>query len=582
MTNFPSSIVQVLARRRIESTSIAYRVLAANGSESACISYAQLDERVEHLAHGLSQSLRRGDRALLMFASVEQFIYAFYACLRLGVIAVPLKPVQKRESLDRLRKIVADCAPSVLLVDADAQRNMEGALDQDAALASLVLLDTQAFAQSYARAATSALDFADFPAAADIAFIQYTSGSTGSPKGVMVSHGNIIANSEMIRRAFDYSPATVMVSWLPLFHDMGLIGGILQPLYTGFTCILMNSVHFIQRPMSWLSAISRYRATTAGAPNFAYDLCIAGLRESALQGVDLSSLTLLFNGTEPVKKATLEKFAALYSRYGFAARAFMPCYGMAEATLLIACKPAAEHYRHVHLEPTQLEQHQQVCLQPAVAGEGLSLVSNGRPAPGMQVLIVAADDPARVCPAGQLGQIAIQGDNVTRGYWGQPVPAAGKFVRLEQVPSPGVYFLTGDLGFFFDEELYVVGRSDDMMIVNGRNVYPDAIEHAVEQAHDQLVKNGCVCFQVDKSVVLLVELAVRDVDEVELQGMSDAICRLVLNDFNVSVKELHYVRRRALPKTSSGKKMRKYCRQQFMARAESFLESMRIEAVASA
>lgn len=581
MNTLPICITQLLTKRAFtEGSNIAYRILSSNCEERVNITYAELEEKVNYLAGTLNSSIQAGDRVILMFDSADNFIYSFYACLKLGAIAVPLKALNKREPLERLKNVYEDCSPSILLADNKTYKTITETIISDSFFGYLNVINIEESVDHYKNDQFTKPFIPDVNIQADqTAFIQYTSGSTGKPKGVMVSHANIMSNSEMIRCSFGYSDKTIMVSWLPLFHDMGLIGGIIQPLYTGFSCILMSPISFIQHPMSWLKIISKYRATTAGAPNFAYDLCIFGYRENALEHLDLGSLTLLFNGAEPVKYSTLEQFSILYEKFGFNKNAFTPCYGMAEATLLIASKIIGQPYKHIDVCTVELENNYRIKLQSGINNSGTKIISAGKPVDGLDIIIISDENNIKCLPSHQIGQIAVNGTNVTSGYWGMHSCNSEKFIKTN---DHNKYFLTGDLGFIFEGELYIIGRVDDMMIINGRNIYPDGIEHKIEQLSSIINKNGVVCFQTKNGIVILVEVISKNLDTDEIEILKNTIHALLSNEFNITIKELHFVRKRSIPKTSSGKKMRKYCRNQFNSNPEAFLNDLSLKAAENA
>ncbi|MFL6234775.1 MAG: amino acid adenylation domain-containing protein, partial [Thermoanaerobaculia bacterium] len=368
-----------------------------------------------------------------------------------------------------------------------------------------------------------------------IAFLQYTSGSTATPKGVMVTHANLLHNERMIGAAFDMDEESVVVGWLPLYHDMGLIGNVLQPLHAGGRCVLMSPVAFLQRPMRWLEAVSRYRGTVSGGPNFAYELCLRKAAPEALAGLDLSSWKVAFNGAEPVRASTLERFAAAFAPCGFRREAFYPCYGLAEATLFVT----GGHGARVERER----------------------VSCGRVWMGQRVAIA---DPENGEERPE-GEIWISGPSVARGYWENEEATARDFHAF--LPSgEGPFLRTGDLGFLSGGELYVSGRLKDLIILRGRNHYPQDVELTAERSHPGLLPGGGAAFSVETAgeerLVVVHEVARHRKDGVE--EIAEAVRRAVAAEHEVQVHEVVLIRQAGLPKTSSGKVQRRLCRQQYL------------------
>ena len=317
-----------------------------------------------------------------------------------------------------------------------------------------------------------------------LAFLQYTSGSTSSPKGVMVSHGNILHNEGLIQRAFRQTARSTIVGWLPVYHDMGLIGNVIQPLYVGAACVLMSPVAFLQSPLRWLQAITRYRATTSGGPNFAFDLCARKVRQAQRDTLDLSSWQVAYNGAEPIRLETLERFSAAFEPCGFRREAFLPCYGLAEATLLVSGSLRTASPRVEHVQAVGLESHRVV---EAAAGDGkaVPLVGCGEVTDGQELVIVHPDSSRR-CAPDQVGEIWVAGPSIARGYWNRPEETERNFHARLAETGGGTFLRTGDLGFLKDGELFITGRLKDLVIIRGLNHYPQDIEQTVEKAHATL------------------------------------------------------------------------------------------------
>lgn len=485
----------------------AYTWLADGERESAVWSYAALDLRARTVAAHLAARLAPGERVVLAFQPGLDFIGAFFGCLYAGMIAVPVPSVHPRRARERLDAVAGDCSPGLTLT---AESALEG--------------DPRAW-----RAPALRGD--------DIAFLQYTSGSTARPKGVRVTHANVLANLAAIHAAEANDASSRGLSWLPAYHDMGLVEGILQPLYGCFPAWLAPPSAFLQKPSRWLRAISHYRVTVSGAPDFAYALCTRRVEESELHGLDLRSWRVAYNGSEPIAAATLESFARRFARCGFDPAALRPVYGLAEATLLVTASPRGRGSPRSLLKPE---------------ASTLAVVSCGTPQPGTQLSIVDPED-GRELAEGEVGEICVQGPAVTSGYWGDTAPRS--------------VLRTGDLGFLHQGELYVTGRIKDMIILRGRKLYPQDIERSVEGCHPLVCASGIVAFAVqDQHVDRLTVLA-----EVERTALADwpaaldAIAQAVFRRHDCAVATTVLVRRGTLPRTSSGKLMRFRCREAFLS-----------------
>ncbi len=526
----------------------AFTFLSESGDASD-LSYGDLDRQALTIAARLQQLGSAGQRALLLYPPGLEFVAAFLGCLYAGVIAVPAYPPASERTLPRLLAIALDARPALALTTRELLGRLQPLAARLPGLGALSWVVTDEDDEGAADLAGAWRDPRSGPES--LAFLQYTSGSTATPKGVMVSHGNLLHNEEMIRRAFGQSADSIIVGWLPLYHDMGLIGNVLQPLYLGARCILQAPATFLQRPLAWLAAISRYRATTSGAPNFAYDLCVRKIGEEQRAGLDLASWEVAFNGAEPVRPDTLERFAAAFAPQGFRRDAFYPCYGLAEATLFVSGGGKN--------------------APPVVADAGArGLVGCGRPWMEQRIAVV---DPESGHPAGegQVGEIWISGPSVAQGYWGLPEATERDFrARLAgppEGPGEGPFLRTGDLGFLRGGELFVTGRLKDLLIVRGRNLYPQDIERTAEESHPAL-RPGCgAAFAVEGDgeewLVVVQELDPHRRGEA---GVAlEALRRAVAEEHEVRVHQAVLVRAGTIPKTSSGKIQRHAARAAFLA-----------------
>jgi amino acid adenylation domain-containing protein len=563
-----ATLPEILRERALRAPDDRLFTFLADGeADAASLTTGELDRRARAIAATLEERTRRGDRALLLFPPGLDFIAAFFGCLYAGVVAVPCSPPRPRRGLDGLEALARDAGAVLALGTRDLYDRLAVASAEGPALRALAWLLTDELPADRAEAWSAWI-----PAPQDLAFLQYTSGSTSAPRGVLVSHANLLHNERQIRAAFGQSASSVVVGWLPLYHDMGLIGNVLQPLYCGGRCVLMSPSAFLQRPLRWLEAISRHRATTSGGPNFAYELCARrGAPESA-DGLDLSSWTLAFSGAEPVRADTLERFAAAFAPFGFRREAFYPCYGLAEATLFVSGGRRGEPFRARAWSAADLAHD---VARPAAPGEeSRDLVSCGGPFGEQRVVIV---DPATAvpCPPGRVGEIWVAGPSVAGGYWSGSNGAASAetFGARLAGSGEGPFLRTGDLGFlgFLDDgELYITGRRKDLIIIRGRNCYPQDIELTAERSHP-LLRPGCgAAFGIDdvdggEERLVIVQEVDRRAAADDLDAALAAIRAAVAEEHELQAAAVVLIAPGTLPKTSSGKVQRGRCRALFLA-----------------
>ena len=554
-----------LARRRAAGLAdrSAYTFLTDRDSETCELTYGELDRRARAIAVRLQSLGAGGERAILLYPPGLDYIAAFFGCLYAEVVAVPAYPPQRKRTLGRLRAVLADSGATFALTTTKTRAGVERLSRQDSEIdefRKVQWIETDAppkdIANTWKQPALTGRT---------LAFLQYTSGSTGSPKGVMVSHENLLHNQRMIQQAFGHSEETTVLGWLPLYHDMGLIGNVLQPLYLGRPCVLMSPIHFMQKPLRWLSAISRHRATTSGAPNFAYDLCVRQISSEERDSLDLSSWSVAFNGAEPIHAGTLDRFSETFGPCGFRREAFYPCYGLAEATLFVAGgeRGASPVLRAV--EKAAMERGRMI---ESSRGDGNvhRLVGCGRTASNQQLVIVNPETLTQ-CPHGQVGEIWIKGASVAQGYWNRSETTTLTFTAMTADTAEGPFLRTGDLGVIQDDESFVVGRLKDLIIIRGRNHYPQDIEITVQESHPSL-KSGCgAAFSVpvndEEHLVVVQEVVGRS--SVDLDSVASGINRAVTEHHEVQVHAVVLIKPGALPKTSSGNVQRHLCRTKFLA-----------------
>jgi 8-amino-7-oxononanoate synthase/acyl carrier protein len=574
--SFAPTIVDLLRQRAAyRPHDRAFTFLVDGENEELNITYAELDRKARALGAWLLDRGMVGKRVLLLYPSGLDFIAAFMGCLYGGAIAVPAYPPRKNRSVERIEGIATDADAAVALTTRDVLDRFDGLRAAAPSLEHLVWQVDSELDPGWA-------DRWERPdiAGETLAFLQYTSGSTGMPKGVMLSHENLLHNSLRIMQAFEITRSQSGVFWLPSFHDMGLIGGILVPLYGGKFNVLMSPVAFLQKPLRWLQAIAKYRATISGGPNFAYELCVRKTTPEQRAALDLSSWSLAFNGAEPVRAETIDAFCDAFAPSGFRRQAFYPCYGLAESTLMVT--------GGMKFEPPVIRSFDTAALEagaalpkPAAGTAARRLVGSGRELDGQDVLIV---DPqtCEALPPGRVGEIWVSGPSVAQGYWNRPdetqatfgaTLAQGEPISAPQGvskwrPNPGPYLRTGDLGFFDDGELFVTGRLKDLIIVRGRNHYPQDIERSVEEASGLIRAGSVAAFAVDvddrERVVVVAEVERGRRDAAELGDAFEAIRRRLATGHELAVEGIVLVRPNSIPKTSSGKIQRHAARRQFL------------------
>ena len=461
----------------------AFVFLNSRLEEAETLTFGALDARARALAAVLQDRTVPGERALLVFPPGIEFVVALFGCFYARVVAVPVPAPRTAnrdtQMLDRLINVAADCRPSLILTSATLSDVLGSIAPDTPCLATDMVSPMLACGWSES-----------IPAAGELALLQYTSGSTGTPKGVKVSYANLNANLSAIHQIIGHDRNGPVISWLPHYHDMGLIGNTIYPLALGAACYTMAPSTFLQRPIRWLQAISRYRATTSGGPNFAYEHCARRITPEERAKLDLSNWEVAFNGAEPVRKGTLDSFVEAFAPQGFRRSTFLPCYGLAESTLIVAGVHRDEEPVVRLADPMGIA----TGMIRAAERDGTPLVGCGRPAPGHHI-VIASPDTHTALAAGCIGEIWISGPSVSAGYWGQDGEETF-FATASDAPA-NRFLRTGDLGVLWDEELYVVGRLKDLIIIDGRNHHPEDIEVTVEGAHPAFRPGSCAAFAID-------------------------------------------------------------------------------------
>jgi acyl-CoA synthetase (AMP-forming)/AMP-acid ligase II/acyl carrier protein len=557
-------MVELLAGQAAEQRDrTAFTFLDDRGGATQ-ITFGELERRARAIAARLQLELRPGDRALLVFPAGLEFISAFFGCMYAGVVAVPATYPKPKRPMPRLQRIALDCDAHVALSTAQTLTTLDPELlSTDAATSSWIAADEldEALADMWQPPAISGRD---------LAFLQYTSGSTSDPKGVMVTHANLLNNLECIRQSFgigeaDYDDeSSTGVFWLPAYHDMGLIGGILMPLYMGGRVVLMSPTAFLHKPMRWLQAIHDYKAIVSGAPNFAYEYCVRRTTVEERASLDFHRWRLAFCGAEPIRAETLAHFADAFAGAGFRMQAFYPCYGLAECTLLAAGPDHRQEPRILAVNRAALAEHRVApeCGEPVAMVQ--RLVGCGPAVPGHRIVIV---NPAtsRECAESEVGEILIQGPSVTQGYWNREEETEKVFGATVE-GQEGRFLRTGDLGFFRDGHLFVTGRVKDVIIIRGRNHYPQDIEQSAEEAHPAVLAGAA--FALDDAGgerLVVVHQLDRQYRGSDYHQIEQAIRRSIVEQHELDPYAIVLIRQTSLPITSSGKVQRNLCREQYLA-----------------
>lgn len=541
-------------RSDFQPEDLAYTFLVDGETEELNLSYAELDYRAQAIAVALRKIAQPGDRALLLYEPGLDYILAFYGCLYAGIMAVPVFPpdvLRIDRTLPRLKAIMDDAKATVLMTTANA-----------AHLAEMLEGDGQILTTDDLNYEIAADWIAPSVDADRLAYLQYTSGSTGTPKGVMVSHRNLIYNVACIDRG--ESQGVTGVTWLPTYHDFGLIGAVVLPMYSGRRTISMSPLAFMQRPARWLEAITRYGGTFTGAPNFSYDLCVRKIKPADRRGLDLSTLTVALNGAEPVRKETMDRFIEAFEPYGFRRDAFVACYGLAEATLGVTGGIWPQYPRVKYFQAAALEQHDAQVVD-SLELNAREIVSCGPAIPDTEVAIVDPDTELRR-PENAVGEIWVRGPGVAEGYWdnaGATRQTYGAFIRDT---GEGPYLRTGDLGFMHEGELYVTGRCKDLVIVCGRNHYPQDIEMTTQRAHANLKPECTAAFALDiagQERLIVVQELLRP-RKSNMDEVVNAVREAITLAHEIPVYSVVLIQPGTINKTSSGKIQRRACKQAFL------------------
>ncbi len=558
------NLTELLRARATEhGPRIAFRYLADGENEESRITYAELEWRARAIASALAPQAVPGDRALLFYSGGLDFIAAVWGCIYSGVVAVPVFPARLHRQIPRLLAIAEDSEAKFALTTKKIRRQAEDLFKRAPELKKLQWLATDDLPAGAAPGDDVHALAANLET---LAFLQYTSGSTATPRGVMVTHGNLLHNLACLRDVFQFSPESVGVTWLPHYHDMGLIGGLLQPIFAAGKMIVMPPSSFLQRPIRWLAAVTRYRATTMVAPNFAYDLCVEKISAEQRASLDLASVRVALCGAEPVRPDSLAQFAKAFRPCGFRQDAFRPAYGLAEATLLVSGHSDGGAPFTPAVLAEELQRNRIRSAEEGATGSRV-LVACGGIAPDLTVAIV---DPETLvpCASDRVGEIWVSGPSVARGYWRKPAETEQTFgARL--ATGEGPFLRTGDLGFLDRGQLIVTGRLKDLIIIRGSNHYPQDLEYSVERSHRALRPACGAAFSIeaDGAERLVIVQEVNDRGSVPNEDVVAAILRALTGSHEVHPDAVVLIEPRTIPRTSSGKIQRYACRQAFLSGA---------------
>jgi acyl-CoA synthetase (AMP-forming)/AMP-acid ligase II len=557
-----STLVELLRyRASTQPERIAYIFLRNGETEEARLTYGELDQNARAIAAHLQSLEAKGERGLLLYPPGLDFISAFFGCLYAEVVAIPAYPPRRNQNLFRLQAIIADSQARFTFTNAALFPTLENQWAKDSELAEMQWVVT---------------DEIDHHLSANwqeptlekntLAFLQYTSGSTGTPKGVMVSHHNLLINSAFIDHVWGHDQDSVMVTWLPTFHDMGLIYGVIQPLYKGFLCYMMAPANFVERPLRWLQALSDKKATHSAAPNFAYDLCVRKIPPEKRATLDLSHWRMTLNGSEPVRAEVLKKFAEAFQVSGFKATALCPGYGLAEATLVVT---AVSYDSPSYFYPVQANALEKNKIVGATETDSnvQTLVGCGWTTIDTQIVIVNPET-LKPCSPEIVGEIWVSGSTIAQGYWGKPQETQETFQAYLADTGAGPFLRTGDLGFIKDGELFVTGRLKEIILIRGRNNYPQDIELTVQNSHPALRPSCGAAFTVEnkgeEKLVVVQEVERTWLRKVDIDEVKRAIRKAVVQEYDLQVYAIALIRTGSLPKTSSGKIQRRGCRAKFL------------------
>ncbi len=552
-------------RKRVETepgTEI-FKFLENGIDETESLNYRQLDTRSKAVGAAMQSVGKKGDRVLLLFPAGLRYVASLFACFYSGMIAVPAYPPRRNRNLNRVLSIIEDSGAKIAVVTRQVYKDIERNFADNKLLRDIkwILYDDIDDKEANRWQETEILPD-------DIALIQYTSGSTGNPKGVMLTQLNLFYNSEYIHQTFEFTrETTIGMNWLPIFHDMGLIGGILQAAYLGGLNIGMPPVEFLKSPFKWLKAITKYKATVGGGPNFGFDYCIEKISDEEKKDLDLSSMNTFYCGAEPVRKYTMEKFPEAFSSCGAKPEQLYPVYGMAETTLIATGGFQKDPPKFLKVKQDKLWEN---IVEPTTGNDEKTVELVGCGHTWLETeLVIVNHKTFEKAGAMEVGEIWIKGPTVAKGYWNKPEETKRTFGAYLKDTGEGPFLRTGDLGFVYENELYITGRLKDLIIIRGVNHYPSDIEYTVERSHSALRSNAGAAFSVLKNgtekLVVVQELERTAMRNADYNEIFDKIRAAVADEHELEVYSIVLIRTGSIPLTSSGKIQRRQTRYDFLS-----------------
>lgn len=579
-----ATLIDLLEHRaQIDPNKVIYEFISDSGKATEFITNGQLAQQARNIAICLSnQGIKLGDRVLLIYPPGLELIAAFFGCLYAGAIAVPVYPPVSAKLVKKIKYIVKDAKPAMILSTQEINKKIKS-LYWFKKIINLPLINSVAKRYWQKKISLTEWDFDSIPWLSSntidmtqqstwqkntvdkntIAFLQYTSGSTGDPKGVMASHGNLMHNLNVIKHACQLHENSQGVSWLPPYHDMGLIAGILAPLYANYSGCLISPMAFLNNPLRWLQLISDKKATITGSPNFAFDYCVDKINRAENLNLDLRHLEVIANGAEPLHVNTLNRFYEAFKKYGLRKEAIYPCYGLAEATVFISGNKCLTDFKIIYVCTESLKKNLLKVVSPTDK-TATTFVSCGYPY--YEIQIVNPDDCILSQP-NEIGEIWVRGEGITQGYWQKPKETSESFHATRRDDSENKFYLrTGDMGFILDGNLYVTGRIKDLIIIYGQNHYPQDIEYTVAHSHPNIHIGSCIAFPItyENEERLGIVCGVVPEDNINYSEMIDILCESVANKHQLAIQQIDFVAARTLPKTTSGKIQRRLCKEMLL------------------
>ncbi len=562
ITESKSTFIDILDQReQLQRDKTALIKLDRDGRECDRISYADLIASAKITATSILKRSRPGKTCLIIASPGLDFAIALLACFYAGVIAVPVHPPRKKKRNERLANIIRDANPDCQVLGNEYQEMISEGSSGNPELEELPII-------LISRINHTGKEHFNLPRLKpdDIALLQYSSGTTGRPRGSMITHRNILHNSEVIRASFNHDPDLIVVTWLPPYHDMGLIGTLLQPIFIGGTNVIINPVDFLRNPVIWLEAISKYKGTTAGCPNFALDLLADRISEEQKEHIDLGSLKVFFCGSEPVRRTSLEKFYHAFKDCNFHEEMYLPCYGLAENTLMATGIEQGNKPIYIEADQHLFEKSRKIS-QVNEGNKAVSFVGCGYPWIGDEIKI-ADPDSGDLLPDKSVGEILIRGKAVFGGYWNAKNENTSPLIRKQTDKDDSPYLRTGDLGFYHEGQLFICGRIKDLIIIRGSNYFPDDIESSAENSHNSLQIHGGAAFSFDdgreEKLVIVHEVKRTALNELNGKVVAETIRKAIMSEHEIVVHAVCLIGPARLPKTTSGKKQRLKCREMWL------------------